>query len=431
MIGATCSREFGPEEMEQCLAAFPPKKRELYSKALAEELNLRLHSKVTAFIKEENVPFVPQKDKPRLIQFRAPEFLAHLLCMLKPIEHAFYHNRYAFNRFQKFTCAKGMNQLVRMRTLEKMVSSLEDPYVVDLDGSAFDAHVGVEALKAEWKFYYMVAKKAGFSGESLKKLKKMGKEQLKNRVRCLTDDGVVTYNVEGNRMSGDLNTGLGNTVLQSMFIATVMDMLKIPEKGWRMLVDGDDSVLMVSGQYKHLLAQLPELFKKFSQEMKVGSVCKVSLENMEVIDFCQCRPVLIHGFGWRLVRSPKKVYNGYKMVNIWYRSFEEATRFFATVAPAEMIFAAGVPIHSAFFRMLHKLSGNAAPLDIVQRRFWIKHCQTLRGSVPSSSEVHWQTRDSYAKAFGIDVGDQLSIESELDSWNLSHLEEVWRGPSHE
>jgi hypothetical protein len=426
MIGAQCSREYGEEEMERVLAAFPPRKRAVYEAGLQEELNIPVHSKVTAFIKEENVPFNPAKDKPRLIQFRNPVFLAHLLCLMKPIEHAFYHNRFAFNRFQKLTCAKGMDQLKRMRTLSKMVSGLKDPYVVGLDGSAFDAHVCKAALEDEWQFYDIVAKRAGFSGTSRAKLRAMGRAQLRNRVRAKAEDGVVKYVVDGNRMSGDLNTGLGNTVLQSLFIATAMDILNIPEKDWRMLVDGDDSVLMVSGEHVAKLDRLPEIFELFSQDVKVSEVCRVSEKNMEVIEFCQSRPVWVEGFGWRLVRSPQKVYNGYKMVNLWYRTLAETQAFFATVAPAEMIFAAGLPVHSALFRCFHRLSGSARPLDVVQRRFWLRHCKLLKDQVPSSDEVHWLTRESYARAFGIEIADQLSIENELDSWNLSHLEGVWR-----
>lgn len=416
--------EYGPSEMDECLKRFPPVKRELYSKALKSPFTASM-ARVTAFIKEENVPYKPA-DKPRLIQFRDPGFLAHLLSALKPVEHAFYHGRYLFNRYQKHTCAKGMNSLVRMKTLEGMVSDLEKPFVVDLDGSAFDAHVVKEALKVEWRFYTDVMTKAGYGKGTINKMDRMGRLQQRNKVFCRCDDGIVKYVVEGNRMSGDLNTGLGNSVLQSIFIATAMADLHIPERHWRMLVDGDDAVLMVSEKYVPNLAGLVASFASFSQEVKMGTPMEVTLKTMEVIDFCQSRPVWVAPYGWRLLRNPYKVYNGYKMVNIWYRSLEEAQRFWATVAPAEQIYSRGVPIHQDLFALFHRLSGSAQPLDIVARRFWIRNCWSVANSIPDDTSVSWETRDSYARAFGISVADQLSIEDELQSWSLSHLPPHWQ-----
>lgn len=424
-LAAQIEPEFDLKRLEEELKKFPPKKRELYRNGLDVDLDLNVHSRINGFVKCENVPYkatTSEKvgDKPRMIMARHPVFLSHLLTAMKPLEHAFYHGRWLFNKYQKHTCAKSMDPLKRMEVLLEMVRSLDRPVVLGLDGSAFDAHVTQGALKAEWRFYEKVWRGAGYSPARIRELKRMGKAQLFNRIFVRTDDGIVKAKVAGNRMSGDLNTGLGNSVLQSLYIAAVMKKRGVPEKHWRMLVDGDDAVLMVSGEYSFVAEHIQSDFEGFSQEVKVDYVSPVDESSMEVIEFCQARPIKI-GDGWRLVRNPYKVYNGYKMVNLWYRTQEEVKRFCATVAPAELIMAAGIPVHQALFQCMHRLSGDARPAEVISRRFWLRQCTSLGVSVPVDQVISLPTRFSYERAFGISIATQLRLESQLDAWEPSDL----------
>lgn len=410
--------EYNFERLQQDLAKFPAKKRERYTEALKAPYD-RKSARVTGFPKTEFVPLKPE-DKPRMIQFRGPGYLAHLLPAMKPLEHAFYHGRYLFNRYQKITCAKGLDHVGRMRLIEKMVSDLENPVYVGLDGSAFDAHVGVGALKLEWRFYDQVWRKAGYSRETIYKMKKMGRQQLRNKCFAMTDDGHVRYVVEGNRMSGDLNTGLGNSVLQSIYITYVMQRLGIPERHWRMLVDGDDSILLISGRYRALADQVAEMFKEVSQEVKVEGPYDISLETLEVVDFCQSRPVRLADGSWRLVRNPFKVYNGYCRQTIWLRSREELCRYYATISPPEMIFARGVPVLQALFAALHLISGDSKPVESVSNKWFYRNCMRLDTRLPVQ-EINAASRMSFSKAFGISELDQLIMEQELGRLSPSHI----------
>lgn len=424
-LAAQIEPEFDLERLQDELRKFPPKKRELYTQGLQIKLDLKEHSRINGFLKCENVPYKPTTDekigdKPRMIMARHPVFLSHLLTAMKPLEHAFYHGRWLFNKYQKHTCAKSMDPLKRMEVLLNMVSSLDSPVVIGLDGSAFDAHVTEGALKAEWKFYDKVWRGAGYNSARVRELKRMGKAQLRNKTFIRTDDGIVKAVVSGNRMSGDLNTGLGNSVLQSAFIATAMKKCGVPEKHWRMLVDGDDAVLMVSGVYRYVAERLPKLFENFSQEVKVDYVEDITLDTMEKIEFCQSRPVRV-GDGWRLIRSPYKVYNGYKMVNLWYRTAKEVRQFCATVGPAELIMASGIPVHQALFECMHRISGEEKPAEMVSRRFWLKQCHRVEASIPHLSGIAMSTRLSYFKAFGIQVAEQLMLEGQLNAWEVTDL----------
>jgi hypothetical protein len=191
-----------------------------------------------------------------------------------------------------------------------------------------------------------------------------------------------------------------------------MKHLQIPERAWRMLVDGDDAVLVVEHDYVGRCQSLPGIFSGFSQEVKVTEASRVSLDRMEVIEFCQSRPVLV-GDRWRIIRNPYKVYNGYKQQVLYYMDIHFLKRFLGTIAGPEGIYARGVPVHQELFRALGRLAGAKFELlESVQRRFWIRHCHSIRDKIPES-DVTWVTRLSYERAFGIGPLMQIQIEEDL------------------
>lgn len=407
-------RQLGPplddEGVAEVLSRFPENKRKMYGLALNVKLNLR-RCRCKAFVKDE---WTKKKNgkvwKPRVIQFRDPEYLAHMLHFYKPIEHAFYHGRFLFNRRQKYTCAKGANPHQRLSYLRKLVSELNDPYVVDLDGSAFDAHVCQDALKAEWKFYELAAREAGWSNEKINLLRQYGKSQLVNKCGARLKDGRVSYRVDGNRMSGDLNTGNGNSVLQSLFIGTAMMELKVPEECFRFYVDGDDAVLFVEREYVDTIkTKLEGEFRKFSQELKVGEARSVLREGLECIEFCQSKPVCVNG-EWRFVRNPEKVINCYLRTFRWSQSDQLLKRYFATVSPPEMIINSDVPILDKFFETLHTLSGDEKPLDSVARNYWRRTVHESELAAYQRRGVQDGTRESFYRAFGVAPDEQLLAE---------------------
>lgn len=424
-LGAQMRRDekqlLNADGLEEVLNIYPPAKRERYQEGLDTPLNIRKHAAVTAFVKQENVPF-KTKDKPRLVQFRTPTFLAHMLAWYKPFEHAYVRGRYLYNKYQKFTCAKSMDPIERMDTIKQCVADLENCHVVGLDGSAFDAHQGPNSLEAEWRFTVAALKEAGFSPEIVSKATKMGEAQKRNRVKAFVDDGFVKYTVNGNRMSGDLNTGTGNTVLQSSYIASFCKDLGIPEAHWRMLVDGDDALLFVSGKYIHLVTaeSVDDGFRKYSQEIDLDRIEPVTLDTLETIEFCQSRPVCVDGI-WRLIRNPRKVYNGYCATNIWYREMRTAKRFWATVSRPELIYSVDVPVLDAMFKCLNRLSEDSRPLETVSRRYWLRNCERCQGRMPTGRGVSIDTRVSFERAFGMSLTDQLACEEEFDAWELHHL----------
>jgi hypothetical protein len=395
---------------------FPEPKAEVYVNALYLPLVMEQARKVVTFIKKEWIPLIFGKFyKPRVIQFRKPEFLAHMYPWYKPMEHVIYSGRYLFNSRQARTCAKGRNHHDRIKDLVEQVSRINDCHFVGLDGSAFDAHVSQEAVDMEWQWYHEVARSAGWSKEVRKLMHQQHVAQRTNKCSARVNDGKVSYTVKGNRMSGDLNTAGGNSILMELFTAIFFWVHGVPDEDWGMYVDGDDTCVFVAGRWVHLIPLLSQHFRDFNQEVKVTDVRRVSIDNMEPIEFCQCRPVKVNGH-WRLVRDPWKQVNVYTRSHRWLKNTDLAKRYFSTISPPEMIINIGVPITAIFYATLNALGEGKKELNSVARNFYRKSVADSTVLAAAIEEKpSWETRESFSRAWGISPGQQLEYESLLQS----------------
>lgn len=414
-LGAALGRPLDKDGVANALKKFPPRKQEMYTQALDETLDIRADSKIKAFCKWEGIQLKPEKRyKPRIIQFRRPRFLAHMLRWYKPIEHAIYRAAYLFHPKQRYCVAKGFNPHERMELIEEMVSELDCPVNLSVDGSAWDAHIVQEALELEWTMYIKAARRAGWPAEVIKEMRQYKNAQKRNRGTSICRDGKVKYTVSGNRMSGDLNTGSGNTILNCLYLTTVMRHLGVPWEHFRIFVDGDDAIVLCSKRYCPDAAVFQREMRNFSQETKIESQSLVDGDSLEPIEFCQARPVKISGV-WRLVRNPRKVINCYLSSKRWFTTRKLARRYFSTIAAPEMIINSGVPILHTFFALCVRSGEGKKPLLSVARGYWRRQVYTSNLVDQVSEEVDEASRRSFEKAFGISPVQQWSLEQEYSS----------------
>jgi len=270
-------------------------------------------------------------------------------------------------------------------------------------------------LKTEWWIYKVAVAVARWPSWAVSLVGRYGKSQLVNVVGAVLLDGFMSWVVEANRMSGDLNTGGGNSVLQSTYIASSMEHLGVPERAWRMYVDGDDAVLLLERAFISYIddGKLEATMSRFAQVAKVSKVEHISETNMESMEFCQSRPVMVDG-EWRFVRDPKKVVNCYLRSFRWSKTPKLLRQYFATISPPEMIINAGVPVLDAFFRMIHRLSGDEKPLDRVFLSYWARSADGLEHS-STVGTVSTGSRRSFELAFGMTIAEQLRLESIYDA----------------
>lgn len=180
------------------------RKRMVYQKAVDSLVSRRLtvaDSFVSTFIKAEKVNLDKKGDPaPRVIQPRSPRFNVEVGRYLKKFEKSLF---IAFAKvFGYPVVLKGMNVQQVGGWMHKHWTSFKRPVAVGLDASRFDQHVSRAALEWEHSIY-----NAFFKSKELRQLLRM---QLRNRGVARCEGKRVDYVVDGCRMSGDVNTGLGD-----------------------------------------------------------------------------------------------------------------------------------------------------------------------------------------------------------------------------
>ncbi|APG76413.1 hypothetical protein 2 [Sanxia tombus-like virus 5] len=238
-------------------------KRAMYLRAADVPFRVA-HSSITAFVKvekgyEEDI----HAKAPRMIQYRSPVYNLNLATYLKPLEHALYAN--LLNENGVPVIAKGKNPRERAEHIKACFD--DKPYVLAMDHSKFDSTIRVEHLRAEHKIYNRV-----FKSKFLSKLLDL---QIDNR--GYTRNG-LKYRVRGTRMSGDFNTGLGNSVINYIVLKSFLTMNNI--KG-HIYLDGDDSLVFIDPKHRDL---------DFSHFEKCGFETKREESDcLADVDFCQAK----------------------------------------------------------------------------------------------------------------------------------------------
>jgi hypothetical protein len=164
---------------------------------------------------------------------------------------------------------------------------------ISIDASRFDQHVSLDALRWEHSVYLTSVP----YGER-KFLSWLLKQQLVNTGTAWAPDGRVRYRTRGCRMSGDMNTSMGNCLLMCGMVHAMMTRLGVRA---RLACNGDDCVIFVEKHHEgRVMAMIPDYFRNLGFTMKVEQPVHV----IEHIDFCQTRPVCVAG-EWRMVRNPR------------------------------------------------------------------------------------------------------------------------------
>lgn len=181
---------------------------------------------IKMFIKHDKYDDVIGDKMPRAIQFRQARYNLVLATYLKPFEHNFY-NLPRKSGLRVIT--KGLNP-VEVATLFKQKSDLfRQPIYLSCDHSKFDSTINVDHLKFEHNIYNRVFKSTS--------LKFMLKRQCHNK--GFSRNG-ITYRVKGTRMSGDYNTGLGNSLINRAVLESMLLGIKS-----EVMLDGDDSIVII------------------------------------------------------------------------------------------------------------------------------------------------------------------------------------------
>lgn len=355
-------------------------------------------SHLTTFVKAEKISTAKGDPAPRVIQPRNPRYNVELGRYLRHMESKLM--KAVDGVFGETTCIKGYTADEVGAIFREKWDRFDKPVAIGLDASRFDQHCSVEALQYEHSFY-----RAMYPGNKL--LGKLLEWQLHNKGKGYVPDGTITYRKEGCRMSGDINTSLGNYLLMCAMVHGYMRHLGINE--FSLANCGDDCVLILERRnLKQVQRTLPEYFLNLGFTMKV----EAPVFQLEEVEFCQAHPVQFQG-GWKMVRNVRTAMS--KDVHCVNNIRDLATRRAWSNAQHHggLALSAGIPVVETFYSRF-KLYDTPRKH---QRIDTVTNVHKWRGS-GGSYVVTPESRASFWAAFGLTGDEQLALEDRLDRWDM-------------
>nr|QTJ63588.1 RNA-dependent RNA polymerase [Hymenopteran tombus-related virus] len=267
-------------EYDYCESMASPASRRLYHQAREElECGGRVRSHVQPFTKIEKMATSKYK-APRLIQARHISFNIKYGRFIKALEH-----RLTKNHKRSVNFGKGnYNELAhRITTLAKKYT-----HYTELDHKSFDAHVTVDMLKNNTKFYAQC-----FPGHA-EEIRRYGRAQLNNK--CITRNG-DRWTIKGTVMSGDVTTSIGNCLINYSIIKESLKMLGIRGD---VLVNGDDCIIFTNCP---IPCEFESILRKFNMEATIGNTST----DIHDIEFCRAKVILNDLGQYTMMINPERL----------------------------------------------------------------------------------------------------------------------------
>jgi len=351
---------------------------------------------MSTFIKAEKVNLALKSDPaPRVIQPRNPRYNVELGKYLLPLEHKVYD---AIDKlFKSPTIMSKYNAFEQARILREHWSKFSTPVCVGLDASRFDQHVSEQALKFEHSFYL------DLFGKNTQ-LKDLLKWQLTNRGFARASDGHFSYYKVGSRMSGDMNTSLGNKFLMCLMAKAYIDTKRTKIE---FVNNGDDCLMFLEKDDLPKLNDLKSYFLDFGFKI----VTEPPVFEFEHIEFCQCKPIECNDI-FRMIRNVKTcLLKDVTAVSLGH-DITQYRAWLADVSACGLSFCADVPVMGAFYRMLQRFGdkGNYNGRDAMFNCY-----RTLsKNAQINYTEPDATGRFSFWKQTGIHPDAQLQLEKYFD-----------------
>jgi hypothetical protein len=390
-----------PMTRQQFVDTYRGRKQVIYQEALesllVSDFSLK-DSYVKAFIKAEKMNITSKPDPvPRVISPRSPRYGVEAGRYIRRVEGEIYHA--ITDVFGDQTVMKGLNAVDAGTLMYQKWSSFTRTVAVGLDASRFDQHVSQAALTWEHAQYI----KCFYNERHRAQLTLLLNMQLENRCFGTVPDGSLIYTTDGGRMSGDMNTGLGNCLIMCGMIHAYANLRGVTIK---LANNGDDCVVfMEAGDLTRFNTGLHDWFEKMGFNM----VAETPVYNIEEIEFCQTRPVFVGPSisDYLMVRNPH-VAICKDTVSITPLDTEKEFRgWLNAVGTGGLSLTGGIPVWQAFYGTYQKYGK------------YNKKCQTgwgwgvrkLAEDVNrTQSHITDATRASFYTAFGITPDEQICLE---------------------
>lgn len=396
-----------PMRRQDFPALYQSRKRQIYQKAvdsLAISPFVPKDAKLKAFVKAEKINFTSKSDPaPRVIQPRDPRYNVEVGIYLKEMEPRLY--KAVARVFGEVTIFKGLNAVQSAKKLYHKWRRFSKPVALGLDASRFDQHVSVDALKWEHSIYHAVFKDPW--------LHHLLNFQIHNSGSGYCKDGRLRYRVDGCRMSGDMNTALGNCLIMCAMVHSYMEFIGVR---FSLANNGDDCVLIFEqDDLPRVTRGLSRYFLDFGFTMKVESPVFV----FEHIEFCQTHPVLHHvdlyGPSYIMVRNYPTALAKDCVSLVPLDSEKGYCKWLTAVGECGLALTGGIPVFQNFYQSFVRggkgLRGRDHHMDEGMGR------EMLRAGVTNEFSVcKDEVRLSFWRAFGVSIQQQIMLEEHYDGY---------------
>jgi len=398
-----------PVSHDAFVNSYSGRKKQRYREALDKIRNGRFcpetAAEVSVFVKFEKTDRTSKRDPvPRVISPRDPQFNVRIGRYLKHLEKPLF--KAVDGMFGETTIMKGLNSEQAAAVLRGKWDSYVNPVAVGLDASRFDQHVSFEALQWEHDVYLNCFP----ANKHKQRLARLLKCQLVNFCRGRVPDGEVVYCVRGTRMSGDMNTSMGNCLLMCSMIYCYLEHIGVDAK---LANNGDDCVLFLDK------ADLPKLSGLYDWFMSVGFNMAIEdpVDEFEQFEFCQTKPVF-DGTTWVMCRKPLAIAKDSVLLHPWDKKSDKYFRaWLDSVGVGGLRLAGRIPIFQEFYS-LYKRSGSASRKYNMGQHVGFNMTEALSGMKRDYGAITPQCRASFYYAFGITPDEQECLEKFYRGGNL-------------
>jgi hypothetical protein len=298
--------------------------------------------------------------------------------------------------FRSTTVMKGLNAFERGRELARKWHRFEQPVAISLDASRFDQHCSRAIL--DWE--QQIEERLTTDPVELRRLNRMRSENI-GYVR--TPEGGIKYTLKGGRMSGDMDTAMGNCLSMCAMMWSFMNDLGVEK--YEFANDGDDGVLFVEQSWEEeVLGAYQQFFLRLGFTMKLEGVAR----ELEHIEFCQSRPVF-DGENWRMVRDPV-ISIGKDSLSL--RAVNTPAGLLAArsaIGWCGMSLAGDIPVLGAYYRTM--LTEPYRPVS----EYTTGMHYLARGVDPRFGSPTSAARLSFYKAFSLTPEHQVALEQEFSN----------------
>jgi len=390
-----------PITRNQFVESYVGRKKAIYQRA-AESLSVRplnvSDSYLSTFVKCEKIDFSSKPDPaPRVIQPRSPRYNVEVGRYLKRLEKPLCQG--IADVWGGATVLKGLNPDGVASALREMWDEFDDPVAIPTDATRFDQHVNTELLKGEHSIYVGL-----FHKSQRPRLQGLLDMQLENKGFARCPDGQIKYAVAGRRMSGDMNTGMGNCLIMSVVMWMLRERLNVR---FRLGNNGDDCVIICERKDSgRIVNAIPSHFLPYGLVLEVEPV----VDQFERIAFCQTQPVH-DGLRWTMVRDPRKCVD--KDLNTVIGLDTGAPKWCHAVGTCGLAIAGGIPMMQSLYKTLQMIGvpGNVMDDPFMESGFKMMSAGSSREYGQPTPTARW----SFWRAFGVLPDKQIAAEEVWES----------------